>query len=179
MVNIENLITSNSYYKLKTINVDGVLIKDPNQIEKLPKIDIEKLGLNVNYYTMSDNEMIDGVSFKLYNTPQYWDILMAINGIKSIDYLPKDNDIVYFRAQKIFLEKQEILKKIKFEVYQKDLDELFENILQEQKELNEKFRNIKYVIPSDLSDILNYYNENYDKIKLNENLLINNELEGN
>lgn len=172
-IKYENLISSNFYYNLKTYEKDEYILKNPNEILKLPSFDFSALDLKFEYYTVTDDELIDAISYKLYETPRYWDIIAVLNELTSIDDLPKNMDIIIKKAQKKFEEFQTVLPFFNYKLTEEDLEEIYQKILDEEKEKNEKFRQLKYVTQSDLNDLIAYYKENLDKIKLDENLIIN------
>ena len=112
-------------------------------------IDIEsiiaKYKDSIRTTRIDENERLERLSFRLYGTMQFWDLILILNGITSYLQLPTSYDKVVERAELINKEWDKELGKNKSDEYkERKRAEFIE--LENQK--NEKYRNIKYIEPS-------------------------------
>ena len=112
-------------------------------------IDIEsiiaKYKDSIRTTRIEENERLERLSFRLYGTMQFWDLILILNGITSYLQLPTSYDKVVERAELIYKEWHKELGKNKSDEYkERKRAEFIE--LENQK--NEKYRNIKYIEPS-------------------------------
>ena len=112
-------------------------------------IDIEsiiaKYKDSIRTTRIDENERLERLSFRLYGTMQFWDLILILNGITSYLQLPTSYDKVVERADLIYKEWDKELGKNKSDEYkERKRAEFIE--LENQK--NEKYRNIKYIEPS-------------------------------
>ena len=112
-------------------------------------IDIEsiiaKYKDSIRTTRIDENERLERLSFRLYGTAQFWDLILILNGITSYLQLPTSYDKVVERADLIYKEWDKELGKNKSDEYkERKRAEFIE--LENQK--NEKYRNIKYIEPS-------------------------------
>jgi hypothetical protein len=161
-------LMNNSFLNFKDIEFDGVLVKDYTDLSVLPGIPAKYYDSKyLMEYELQDNELIEGVSYNIYGTTNYWDLLIAGNGIKSLSQLPVQYDTVLVRAEErysTFLMKPN-LTGIVPTTEKKEL--IYQEILAEEIENNEKFRTLKYIRPEYISELLS------DLQKLNARAVIN------
>ena len=90
---------NNSYYNFDNIRVNNLLISNITDYVTLQEIpDVFTNNNIILQKTLNDDELIDGVSYQLYETTDYWDILLALNKITNISQLPVNYDVVLKRA---------------------------------------------------------------------------------
>ena len=124
----DNSYKVNNYTNL--IDIDSIIAKYKDSI-RTTRID--------------ENERLERLSFRLYGTMQFWDLILILNGITSYLQLPTSYDKVVERADLIYKEWNKELGKNKSDEYkERKRAEFIE--LENQK--NEKYRNIKYIEPS-------------------------------
>lgn len=118
-----------------------------------PRFVPSALAAKTEYYTyveVDDNKKIEYISYDLYGTSEYWDIVLSLNNMRDPLALPKSLDFIINKV------KRNIDEYIK---YYKITDpnvreERYTIELEEQQKLNEKFRMVKVVKPEKLVDFL-------------------------
>ena len=136
----------NEIYQIRdftnTVSIDNVLKKYDEFIKTIQ---------------VDEDEKIENLSFKLYGTTDYWDMLIILNGMKSMIELPVNYDKVVERAKNKFNKWLKIFSKLKT---QEQKDQKYEEFLNLEVDLNEKYRNLKYIDRNMISkfqlDIRNY-----------------------
>lgn len=136
----------NEIYQIRdftnTVSIDNVLKKYDEFIKTIQ---------------VDEDEKIENISFKLYGTTDYWDMLIILNGMKSMIELPVNYDKVVERAKNKFNKWLKIFSKLKT---QEQKDQKYEEFLNLEIDLNEKYRNLKYIDRNMISkfqlDIRNY-----------------------
>ena len=136
----------NEIYQIRdftnTVSIDNVLKKYDEFIKTIQ---------------VDEDEKIENISFKLYGTTDYWDMLIILNGMKSMIELPVNYDKVVERAKNKFNKWLKIFSKLKT---QEQKDQKYEDFLNREIDLNEKYRNLKYIDRNMISkfqlDIRNY-----------------------
>ena len=118
---------------------------------------IAKYKDSIRTTRIDENERLERLSFRLYGTMHFWDLILILNGITSYLQLPTSYDKVVERAELIYKEWDRELGKNRSDEYkERKRAEFIE--LENQK--NEKYRNIKYIEPSLIRnfqlDIRNY-----------------------
>jgi hypothetical protein len=114
------------------------------------------------WYKVSDNELIDYISFKEYDVVKYWDLLCIINNIHSTLELPKDNNTILEKANILYERWYSLHGYGKPKWFCENKKKYYENIVFKE---NEKFRNIKVIRREYLSelqyDILDVVKQDY------------------
>jgi hypothetical protein len=169
----------NKYLQFDNIELEnfGKQVKNFTLIGTLPNIP-EKFFTEsyVVEKKIDDNMRLEYLSFEIWGDTSYWDILMALNGMTSMHDLPVDYDTILERTEERLLEwrtKTEHLRKNNYNIL--EVESKREEILNEEIENNEKYRNIKYIEMSNLSELLTELDELKELPKINFNLLINKE----
>jgi hypothetical protein len=89
----------NKYLVLPTIEFNGTPVRNLTEINTLPDIP-EKYFTNeyLKLYLMENDRLIESLSFELYESTNYWDLLLKLNGITNTSHLPVNNDIILIRT---------------------------------------------------------------------------------
>jgi len=147
----------NSHLKFKDIEFMGYKIKNFSKIYKISRIPDEYFTENhIQTMSLGDNRRLEEISFELYESTNYWDILMCLNKMQSPFELPISSDIIITRAEEQlekWLEKAKLIPNIDTtnpDAIQKEK----EKIVAIEEEKNEKYRNFKYISANSLSQLL-------------------------
>lgn len=148
-----------------TINYEDVIINDvqlPDYMSKKYFMIAQMEELNdetyITYYQLLDDEKIETISYKFYDTPDYWDLILLINNMSPLMDMIYNFDVV----------EEESIKKIDFyaeNVYvTKDLPEGFVDSmkvddLNNTLTLLEENRTIKIIKPGALQSFLKILRE--------------------
>jgi len=86
----------NTLFNFGTTQIGNYIVQDYSrnkiwQISSLPEVQDKAY---VTEITLEDNQTIEAVSYILYNNEDYWDILLAINGISPLFDMTYDFDVV-------------------------------------------------------------------------------------
>ena len=91
-------------------------------------------------YQVSNDERIEVASFNIYESANYWDLLLLINNIRDWRELPVNQDKLDKKLNEVYTEWLEVFGKFKSEPAKEEkYKELEEAIFLE----NEKYRNIR------------------------------------
>ena len=187
----------NTYLKFDTIAMGDNLVNNITNLILLPDIP-EKFYTEsyLNKITIENDQLPEKISFELWGSTDYWDLLMKFNGIESIMDFPANYDVILERAEAQYykwleeymlrsdlfrISDAELLiasdiEKLKIEHnYSEKTEEIFEvynNILDEVNIKNERYREIKYVSISDLSELISNLKELSGKVKLNDDIVV-------
>jgi hypothetical protein len=103
----------------------------------------------ITYYTLSDNEKIENVSYNLYGTPDYWDLILGINYKNPLFDMIYDYDNLESSVD-IYLEKYE---QMYFgEMSDEHKEKLKQIFISDKLKNNEKNRTIKVIKPNRIQD---------------------------
>lgn len=111
---------------------------------------IDKYKDNLLVRQINEDERIDLISYKIYGTTDFWDLLMILNNIKKHNELPVNYDKVVKRASNKHNEWLKIFGKYKSS---EDIQLKYQEFLDKEIQHNEKFRYLKYINPVLLSQI--------------------------
>ena len=112
------------------------------------------------YQQISNNTTLEKVSYDLYGSSQYWDILLLVNNRMPIFDMPYDYDVISEVGETMTRDYEQ-------RIYRKDIPstilpngmttrELFIKSFEDiQTENNEKYRIIKYILETKLYDFIN------------------------
>lgn len=101
-------------------------------------------------YQVSNDERIEVASYNIYESANYWDMLLIINGIDDWRKLPVNQDKLEARKNDVYNEWLDAFGKFKNESQKEaKLKELENQLFLE----NEKYRNIKYIKKEKLNEI--------------------------
>jgi len=162
----------NKYLEFDNMDfIDNKQVKNFTRLSYLPDLPKDFWdNFTFDTYLVDDDEYIEGISWRLYETTDYWDVLMFLNGITNFYDLPKNFNVVVERTMsKVDKWNQFSNKKLSEEEKEKKYKEL----LDKENEKNERFRHIKYLTPSGLSDLEHYLDTFKGKPKILPNLIIN------
>lgn len=139
----------NYILEFDAVEVENFIINNFTEPRFLPAT----LAAKTEYYTyveVEDNKKIEYISYDLYGTSEYWDIVLALNNMRDPLSLPKSLDFIINKVKKQI---EDYMKYYKIQDPQIGLDKYDEEIEKEQK-LNEQFRMVKVVKPEKLVDFL-------------------------
>ena len=123
-------------------------------------------------YQVSNDERIEVSSYNIYESPNYWDMLLIINGIDDWTKLPVNQDKLEARKNDVYNEWIDTFGKFKNkEQKEAKLLELEHQIFLE----NEKYRNIKYIKKEKINEIKAKIRE-YVELKRSEQFQENEEI---
>lgn len=106
----------------------------------------------LEYYTLVDNSKLEKVSFDLYGTTVYWDLISAINNMDPLFDMPYDFDVVSDLSQEIV--DNYLLWTFKGTISDEHREMLYENIRSKEESRKETFRSIKVVKPIHLQTVI-------------------------
>jgi hypothetical protein len=167
-------LMKNKYLIFENIEfTPGVNVRNTTTLNLLPDIP-EKFFSNEYLLTkkIQDDTLLEAISFELYETTDYWDVLMIINDMKSMNELPVNYDIILDRVDiKLYKWKKKgnLLSSV---MTDEVIDKKYKEILQEEVELNEKFRFIKYISQDSLSELISELDKLKSSKKINKKILI-------
>lgn len=162
----------NKYLKFGTILVNDNLLSNFTSFPLLHNIPDKYFTNDYKLsYTCPNDYLIEHISYTLYGTTDYWDFLMVYNGINSISQLPVSEDIVIDRAERKFNDFKYTLNLMYNTVKENILEEEYNRILEEERDLNEKFRIINYISKADLSELETYLKSVQGTPKIDKNIL--------
>lgn len=143
-----------------TTNALNVPFYDRIKILKIKNL-INTLGNSwFGYRQISNNVTLEKISYDLYGSSQYWDILLLINNRMPIFDMPYDYDVISEVGETMTADYEERIyrKKIPDTLLPNGMTtrELFiKSFEDEQTENNEKFRIIKYILETKLYEFIN------------------------
>ena len=167
-------LMKNKYLNFETIDSGIGIVENTTTLGILPAIP-EKY-FTENYYILKkveNDRLLEALSWEIYENTNYWDILMVLNGMTTMNQLPVNFDVVMIRAER---ELEGWVKRgnlMYSHLSNSEIKEKYNEIEAEQVELNEKYRNIKYISPIDLSELLADLENVKNEVKINKNLIIN------
>jgi len=168
-------LMNNKYLIFDNIKLkNGEKVKNTTTLNLLP--DIPNKYFTDEYilqYKVTDDRLLESISFELYESTDYWDILLILNSMRNMNELPVNYDIVINRADKKISEWKSKGNLLPKNMTDEIIQAKYEEILAEEVELNEKFRYIKYISKEDLSELEADLDILKSEVKLNKNLIIN------
>jgi len=169
-------LMNNSYLKFPIIEFNGTNVYNISELNLLPDIPDKYFTTEyILYYKVQDDALLEGISFELYKDTNYWDMLMILNDMRSMNELPVNYDIVITRAEKKLAEWKEKGKLLPGFLTDEKVLEKFDEILADEVEKNEKYRTIKYIAQDNLSELDADLDLAKLDAKINKNLIINKE----
>ena len=135
------------------------LIRDYTNLVSIQEI-LDKYKEYIQIYQVLEDERLDTISYKLYGTTDYWDMLVLLNDLKCMTDLPVNYDKVENRARQKHEEWTKIFGKQKTK---EQIASKYEEFLEQEIANNEKYRNFKYIDSSVINrfylDIQNFKKE--------------------
>jgi hypothetical protein len=166
-------LMKNKYLLFENIEFLDKKIKNTTTLNLLPDIPDKYFG---NDYSLQikviDDTLLEALSFSLYETTDYWDILMILNNMRSMNELPVNYDMVLNRADRKLQEWKEKGRLLPGSFTDEAINEKYAIILEEEITLNEKYRYIKYINQDDLSELTAELDKIAADVKINKNLII-------
>lgn len=132
-----------------TIGDNTFEIDDYTNILDISEI-LEQYKGELSEYQVSNDERIEVISFNIYRSSDYWDLLLLINEIKDFRKLPVNQDKLEKRLNEIYSEWLDTFGKNKTEAQKLEKHQELE---QELFLENEKYRIIKYINIDKISEI--------------------------
>ncbi len=135
------------------------LIRDYTNLVSIQEI-LDKYKEYIQIYQVLEDERLDTISYKLYGTTDYWDMLVLLNDLKCMTDLPVNYDKVENRAKQKHEDWTKIFGKQKTK---EQIASKYEEFLEQEIANNEKYRNFKYIDTSVINrfylDIQNFKKE--------------------
>ncbi len=169
-------LMKNKYLKFEEIESGIGLVRNVTTLNLL--VDIPKKYFETDYILykkLEDDRLLEAVSFDIYSNTNYWDILLVLNGMISLTDLPANYDIVLLRAEKRL---EDWLGRGSLMQHSLDDDQIknkYDEFLEIEIEANEKHRDLMYISPNNLSELLGELSMMEDDVKINSDLIINEE----
>lgn len=143
---------------IKDKNIE-FLIRDYTNLVSIQEI-LDKYKEYIQIYQVLEDERLDTISYKLYGTTDYWDMLVLLNDLKCMTDLPVNYDKVENRARQKHEDWTKIFGKQKTK---EQIASKYEEFLEQEIANNEKYRNFKYIDSSVINrfylDIQNFKKE--------------------
>ena len=108
----------------------------------------------ITYYDISDNDKIERISYELYGTPNYWDLLVLLNDKDPYFNIPFDFDTVYDASTNFLENYTNIIYSHAVLSDAERVNSLREEFLQNTSDINESNRRIKIIKPNMISDFI-------------------------
>ena len=125
---------------IKDQNIE-FLIRDYTNLVSIQEI-LDKYKEYIQIYQVLEDERLDTISYKLYGTTDYWDMLVLLNDLKCMTDLPVNYDKVENRARQKHEDWTKIFGKQKTK---EQIASKYEEFLEQEIANNEKYRNFKYI----------------------------------
>lgn len=103
---------------------------------------------------LEDDSLIEGISQELYGSTDYWDIILVLNGMTSMDLLPANYDTVLERTQEELEDWVNRGSLVYLGLTEDDILTKESEILQNKTDENEKYRYLKYISSDDMSSLI-------------------------
>ena len=117
------------------------LFRDYTNLVSIKEI-LDKYKEYIQIYQVLEDERLDTISYKLYGTTDYWDMLVLLNDLKCMTDLPVNYDKVENRARQKHEDWTKIFGKQKTK---EQIASKYEEFLEQEIANNEKYRNFKYI----------------------------------
>ena len=117
------------------------LFRDYTNLVSIKEI-LDKYKEYIQIYQVLEDERLDTISYKIYGTTDYWDMLVLLNDLKCMTDLPVNYDKVENRAKQKHEDWTKIFGKQKTK---EQIASKYEEFLEQEIANNEKYRNFKYV----------------------------------
>lgn len=107
---------------------------------------------SLNVYKVDNGDKIERISYELYGTTDYWDLILLINDRIPLFEMPYEYDLIEnVSGKEISLYKNYVYDNAP--LTQKRTDALFDERLTELTEINESYRFIYVIKPSQITNI--------------------------
>lgn len=163
----------NKYLKFEEIDSGIGIVRNLTTFNILPTIPVKYFGEEyVLQKKLEDDRLLEGISQELYNSTDYWDILLVYNGMTSLDNLPANYDTVLVRANTEFqgwVVRGDLMHSNLTDI---EKETKYKAILANEIEINEKYRYLKYLSANDVSSLLAELGEVENKVRIDADLII-------
>ena len=146
-------LLKNTLYNFNSIKIGNYIIQDysRNKINDIQYLPESSNPLFITHVSLEDNQTIEGISYTLYGSENYWDILLAINGIDPLFGMTYDFDTISDISQ---AKVDDFALKFGPTLLQSSKDRLLEQWSKEQDETNEGNRTFKVILPNRITDFI-------------------------
>lgn len=94
---------TNLWTNLDRYTIDDISYIDYTNLANFKKIPSKYYSKEYfEYISIPTSTRFEIISDIYYGTPDYWDIIMTFNGIKSLFDLPQDTDLIYAKAEEYY-----------------------------------------------------------------------------
>ncbi|MHB8098003.1 MAG: hypothetical protein ACYDD5_00225 [Sulfuricurvum sp.] len=192
-------LMENSYLLFETIAFNGQPVRNVTKFCLLPDVPAKYFGENyILEYACEDDRLLEAISFDLYKDTSYWDIIMLLNGMTNMSELPVNGDVIFKRAEasldkwikqgvliiskdlmpQYYSIKQDLSQGNPIMLYLSEDDDneivarKYIELLEQEYNKNEKYRTLKYITISDISELLSDLAILKSSPKIDTNLVI-------
>ena len=161
---VENITTSKNESTLNVTPSLDISFYDRIKIQKIKDVISSMNEAWFSYVIVPQNTTLEKVSYDLYESKDYWDILLLVNERMPIFEMNCDYDIISEAGEKALKEYEEKIyrKKILSEVRERLRLKMQENYEAE----NENLKIVKYIQKNYLYDFINYINNDLSKVDI-------------
>lgn len=136
---------------------EDYIFTDYHEIKFNALKNIENLGDFTEFKTIQNNTKLEKISYDLYGSTDYWDILAGINDIDPMISMPYDYDIINdLNSLSVQNYKDNVFFGVLPDSHMKYLTEAFFSSIETE---NEKFRIIKIITPTKMQDFIKLLRE--------------------
>ncbi len=166
-------LMKNSYLNFETIDSGIGIVENTTTLGLLPTIP-EKY-FTEDYYILKkieDDRLLEAISYEIYENTNYWDLLMVLNGMTTMNQLPVNYDVILLKAEQElsgWLDRANLMYTY---LTDEQKEEKYNVLLDKLVEENEKYRSIRYISPTDLSELLADLDNAKNEIKINKKIII-------
>jgi len=166
-------LMKNSYLNFETIDSGIGIVENTTTLGLLPIIP-EKY-FTEDYYILKkieDDRLLEAISYEIYENTNYWDLLMVLNGMTRMNQLPVNYDVILLKAEQElsgWLDRANLMYTY---LTDEQKEEKYNVLLDKLVEENEKYRSIRYISPTDLSELLADLDNAKNEIKINKKIII-------
>lgn len=146
---MNNSILNFEKEELDEFIVSDFFSKDVDIFKILETFTSAQINTYFSTYRISDNDMIERISYDIYGTSNYWDLLLTLNDKQALFQMPYDNDVTSELAEGFWNNYSE---NIYFQptVNSSILQTLIDNEIEKMRELNEEYRYIFIIKPTQI-----------------------------
>jgi len=168
------ILMKNKYLKFNKIELEnGKILSNISELNLLPRIPEKYLKTeNLRTLHLDSDRLLEAISFELYKSTDYWDIILVVNKMSSMNQLPVSYDMVLHRSEMLLQSWKDKMAKVSKELTDEDIKNKYNKILQEQDSVNEKYRNIKYIPMDDLSSLEADLIKQKNEVRINKNIIV-------
>ena len=161
---VENITTSKNESTLNVTPSLDISFYDRIKIQKIKDVISSMNEAWFSYVIVPQNTTLEKISYDLYDSKDYWDILLLVNERMPLFDMYYDYDIISEAGETSLKEYEEKIyrKKILSEVRERLRLKMQENYEAE----NENLKIVKYIQKNYLYDFINYINNDLSKVDI-------------